>query len=557
MSQAAQFVEKHRATLDKAEAAAFDRGYWSLFPEMPSPRVYGETAKDDGEAAFKGYMNGHFDLDVPGASGKVGAEHSPFGFDLCITYPKADIDAALKAAEAARAGWRRATALERAAVCVEILERINKRSFEMAFAVMHTTGQAFMMAFQAGGPHAQDRGLEAVTYALMAQKQAPEGEVVWEKPQGKNPPLVMKKNFHIAPRGIAVMIGCATFPTWNGYPGLFASLATGNPVIVKPHPNAILPLALSVKIAREVIAEAGFDPNLVILAADEASAPITKELCQRPEVKIIDFTGSSAFGTWLEENCRQAQVYTEKAGVNFVIIESTDDFKGMIRNLAFTLSLYTGQMCTTTQNIFIPKDGIDTDQGHKSFDEVAGALGQGVAKFLSDPERAVEVLGAVGSPATLERLASAPKSGDVVLESQALKHPYLGNAVVRTPAIVKLDKSMEKTYCEECFGPVSYVIPVDDGMDAIATAKRTVMEHGAITAGLYSTKPEIVEAATEACIDAQVALSINLNGGVFVNQTAAFSDFHATGGNPAANASLTDYAFVANRFRIVGVRVPG
>ena len=44
--------------------------------------------------------------------------------------------------------------------------RLNAMSFEMANAVMHTTGQAFPMAFQAGGPHAQDRGLEAVAYGL-------------------------------------------------------------------------------------------------------------------------------------------------------------------------------------------------------------------------------------------------------------------------------------------------------------------------------------------------------------------------------------------------------
>jgi hypothetical protein len=52
-----------------------------------------------------------------------------------------------------------------------------------------------------------------------------------------------------------------------------------------------------------------------------------------------------------------------------------------------------------------------------------------------------------------------------------------------------------------------------------------------------------------------VALSINLTGGVFVNQSAAFSDFHATGANPAANASYADSAFVANRFRVIQRRV--
>jgi hypothetical protein len=52
-----------------------------------------------------------------------------------------------------------------------------------------------------------------------------------------------------------------------------------------------------------------------------------------------------------------------------------------------------------------------------------------------------------------------------------------------------------------------------------------------------------------------VALSINLTGGVFVNQSAAFSDYHGTGANPAANAALTDAAFVASRFRVVQHRM--
>ncbi|MCA1941309.1 MAG: phenylacetic acid degradation protein PaaN [Caenispirillum bisanense] len=550
----AGLVDKHKPTLEKAAAAAGARGYWSLYPEHL--KAYGETAKDDGEAAFKAHLGKAFDIEVPGASGTVGSEQSPFGVDLGITYPKPDIDAVLKAAQGAMKGWRRASADQRAAVCVEILERLNKKTPEILFAVMHTTGQAFMMAFQAGGPHAQDRGLEAVTYGWMAQTQVPAGEVTWEKPQGKNPPLVMKKRWHVSPRGVAVVVGCATFPTWNGYPGLFASLVTGNPVVVKPHPGAVLPLAITVKVAREVLAEAGFDPNLVTLAADSADAPITKELCTRPEVKIVDFTGSTAFGDWLEQNCRQAQVYTEKAGVNFVVIDSTNDFKGMVRNMAFTLSLYTGQMCTTTQNIFVPKGGIETEDGHKSFDEVAQALAAGVDKFLSDPARAVEVLGAVQNPATAARIDEAKGFGTVLLDSRSIEHPYLTGARVRTPLLLAVDKTAADTYCRECFGPVAFVIACEDTADCLATARRTAMEHGAITAGLYSVKPEVVEDAVDACLDAQVALSVNLTGGVFVNQTAAFSDFHATGGNPAANASLTDLAFVANRFRFVGVREP-
>ena len=42
------FVDAHRETLDRALAAIADRGYWSDYPESPSPRVYGETAAADG-----------------------------------------------------------------------------------------------------------------------------------------------------------------------------------------------------------------------------------------------------------------------------------------------------------------------------------------------------------------------------------------------------------------------------------------------------------------------------------------------------------------------------
>ena len=59
----------------------------------------------------------------------------------------------------------------------------------------------------------------------------------------------------------------------------------------------------------------------------------------------------------------------------------------------------------------------------------------------------------------------------------------------------------------------------------------------------------------DAWTDAGVPVSCNLVGPIFVNQAAAFSDFHVSGANPAGNATLCDAAFVANRFRMVHTRV--
>ncbi|AEY90507.1 dehydrogenase [Streptomyces hygroscopicus subsp. jinggangensis 5008] len=554
---ASELIENHRPTLDQALEAIRTRAYWSPHPEHP--KAYGESGSLDaaaGKAAFDAVLGTRLDLGQPGTDDWVGGEVSPYGIDLGVTYPHADVDVLLPAMRAGQRAWRDAGPEVRAVVCLEILKRISDRTHEFAHAVMHTSGQAFMMAFQAGGPHAQDRGLEAVAYAYAEQVRTPES-AEWTKPQGKRDPLVLTKRFTAVPRGIGLVIGCNTFPTWNGYPGLFASLATGNAVLVKPHPRAVLPLALTVQVAREVLAGAGFDPNLVALAAERPGEGIAKTLATRPEIKIIDYTGSTSFGDWLEANARQAQVYTEKAGVNTVLVHSTDDYKGMLSNLAFSLSLYSGQMCTTPQNLLIPRDGITTDQGPKTFDEVTADLARAVDGLLGDDARANALLGAIVNPDVKARLEAAAGLGEVALASREVTNPEFPGAVVRTPVIVKLDGAKpddEAAYMSECFGPVSFAVAVDSVTDAVELLRRTVREKGAMTVGAYTTDTETERAVEEVCLEEAAQLSLNLTGGVYVNQTAAFSDFHGSGGNPAANAALTDGAFVANRFRVVEVR---
>lgn len=544
---------RHGDTLDRALHAIAERTYWSAYPESPSPRVYGEHAAAQGRAAFEAYLGADFPLDGAGAGEPVATEASPFGVPLGVRYPRADPDRIIAAATAALPGWRDAGPATRAGVCLEILARLHGHVFELANAVQFTTGQAFVMAFQAGGAHALDRALEAVAYAYSEQTRHP-ASAAWEKPAGKGEPLRMVKTFRVVPRGVALVVGCTTFPTWNSYPGLFASLATGNPVVVKPHPRAVLPLAITVRYAREVLAEAGFSPDLVQLAAEAPGEALASTLATRPEVRIVDFTGSTEYGDWLEANARQAVVYTEKAGVNTVMVDGTDDFAGMCRNIGFSLTLYSGQMCTTPQNVLVPAGGIDTDLGHKTFAEVAEGIAGAVGKLTADPARAVELTGAIVNDGVLERLAMAGAAGEVVLESRTVAHPEYRDAVVRTPLIVRLGADAAQTYGREWFGPISFLIATDSTAHSLEIFRGTAGERGALTASVYATDPKVLDAAEEAAMDGGVHLSCNLTGGVFVNQSAAFSDFHASGANPAANAALTDGAYVAARFRIVQSR---
>jgi phenylacetic acid degradation protein paaN len=547
--------EKHQDTLQQALAASRGRGHWSAYSE--NPKTYGENAVDEGRQAFSAYFDAQFYLDQPGVMGRVNAEASPYGLTLDISYPQCSPDALIAAAKNATTSWIRAGADVRAGVCAEILERLNAHTMEIAHAVMHTTGQSFMMAFQSGGPHAQDRGLEAVAMAWGEMKNVPES-ARWEKPQGAQPPLVIDKHYTIVPRGVALLIACATSPTWHAYPALFASLVTGNPVIVKPHPSAILPLAITVAMARHTLKEAGFDPNLVCLLTDDPSALIAKDVAVRPEIRVIDYTGGSEFGEWLQDNARQAVVFAEKACVNCVVIESTDDYKGMLRNLAVTLSLYSGQTSMAPQTILVSSEGVSTPTGRVEADQVGRDLSLAISTLLADNARAVEVLGAIQSPATLARIDAmrefGEESGQILRDSAAMEHPHWPEARIRTPMLLRVEVSDRRVYMEECFGPISFIVETATASESISVAERILREKGGVTLAVYSTNPVIQQLAEDAALRAGVSLSFNLTGSLFLTQSAAFSDFHGTGANPAASACLVDAAFVASRFSIVQTR---
>jgi phenylacetic acid degradation protein paaN len=553
LAHGADLFERHRETLDGARAAIRSRAYYSAYPESASGKVYGETAAAEGKAAFDARLGRPFALDQPATGETVAPERSPYGLALGVAYPLADVDALVAAAVSAGERWGRVPIGERVGVALEALARINRRSFEMAHAVMHTTGQSFLMGFQAGGPHAQDRALEAIAYAYDEMSRVPE-RVIWEKP-GKPEPLRIEKTYRVVPRGVDLTIGCSTFPTWNAYPGMFASLVTGNAVIVKPHPQAVLPLAITVEVLQSVLREGGYDPQVVTLAVDTPDRPLAKVLAQRPEIALIDYTGSTAFGDWLEQNSN-ALVYTEKAGVNSVVIDSTADLDGMARNLAMSLSLYSGQMCTTPQNLFVPRDGILAGGTRVAFDDVVGAIVKAMDALLGDPSRAAGVLGAIATDATLRRVDEENAKPGVVRSSTVVANPEFPDARVRSPLIAVVDAADRERFEREAFGPIAFVIRTADTDESLRLATGEARHSGAITAIVHTTDPAVLQQAQRWASDGKVNLAVNLTGTLLVNQSAAFSDFHVSGGNPAGNASLTDAAFVANRFRIIETRTP-
>ncbi len=548
--------EKHQPSILKAIEALHARTFYAAFPENPSPATYGETADADGQAKFKAMLGKKFEeLKQTNPVAWAGQEESPYLQEpLNVTYPTFSAATLIDHSKKAFHQWRKVSAKDRAGILMESLDRVKGRFFEIAYATMHTTGQGYMMSFQASGPHAADRALEAIAAGYEELNRFPE-KVLWDKPMGKFN-LQLNKEWRAVPKGISLVIGCSTFPTWNSVTGIYGSLITGNSVLVKPHPGAILPIAIVVAEIQKVLVENNLDPNICQLAVDTYDKMITKELAEHADVKIIDYTGNSAFGNYLEALPGKT-VFTEKTGVNSVILDSTDDVDKTAANLAFSVNLYSGQMCTAPQNFYIPADGINTPAGKVTFDQFAEKFVANINGLVDNPKAGPFVLGAVQNKKTSERVVEAENlPGKVWLKSRSFENPMFKKARVATPVVVEVDASKKEVYSKEMFGPIAFLIKTNNTDHSIALAQEMAMQHGAISCGAYTTDASVKEKIADEMSLAATPVSFNLTGGIYMNQNAAFSDFHVTGGNPSGNASFTNPEYVTKRFTWVGHREP-
>lgn len=541
---------KHLERLERAIQALSERTFYAPYPE--NPKAYDAEADAKGKEAFQKAMSNPFQgIEDAGNTGYIGEEVSPYMMvGLGVQYPQFSVDTLIQRSKSAHSEWKRQSVADRADKLIDMLDAVSTRFFELGYATMHTTGQSFVMSFQASGPHANDRAMESIALGYQELTRYA-NNVDWVKPMGKFD-LSIKKNFKPISKGIGLVIGCSTFPTWNTVPGVFANLIAGNTVIIKPHPKSIMPIAIVVAEMQKVLKANGLSPYTVQLAVDTTSNPMTKELAENKEVKLIDYTGGTAFGDYVE-SLDGKTVFTEKAGVNSVILESIQDPKAVFGNLAFSFSLYSGQMCTAPQNVFVPAEGIKTKEGHLTYDEVVQGLSAAVKGLAENPKMGAFVMGAVQNDTTKQRVnATLSDVGSTSIDAK-VSHPEFPDARLQTPTVVAADES-DNTWKEECFGPIVFVVKTNNSANALNQAAHMAETKGAITCLCFSSDESYRNEVEETMNSVFTPVSFNFMGAAFVNQHAAFSDFHVSGGNPSGNATFTDALYVNRRFAWVGNR---
>ena len=190
-----------------------------------------------------------------------------------------------------------------------------------------------------------------------------------------------------------------------------------------------------------------------------------------------------------------------------------------------------------------------------TFEEFAQKLTDNINGLVDNPKAGPFVLGAIQNKKTSDRIREAENiPGKVWLKSREIENPLFKNARVATPVVVEVEASKKNLFSQELFGPIALLIRTRDTDESIGIAKDMAIHHGAISCGAYVTDPAVKEKIADEMALAATPVSFNLTGGIYMNQNAAFSDFHVTGGNPAGNASFTNPEYVTKRFTWVGHR---
>ena len=178
---------------------------------------------------------------------------------------------------------------------------------------------------------------------------------------------------------------------------------------------------------------------------------ITKELAgMRLWNSLIDFTGNSAFGSYLEALSWQNCIH-RKTGVNSVILDSVEDADKAAANLASPL-IYTADKCVPApQNFYIPESGIQTSSGKVGrLMSLLEKLTAQINGLIDNPEsyRLCWARFKTKTERTYSRGGIAPRKK--FTESREFTNPCLRNTRVVTP-LFEVDASKKKSSAKELF----------------------------------------------------------------------------------------------------------
>jgi succinate-semialdehyde dehydrogenase/glutarate-semialdehyde dehydrogenase len=469
--------------------------------------------KDPGLLRQQAYLNGEWsDAD----NGATLAVSNPATGEQIGTVPlmgAAETRRAIEAASAAWPGWRKKSAKERAA----ILRKWNDLILENADDL------ALLMTAEQGKPLAESKG--EVTYGASfiewfgEEAKRIAGETLASPWQDRR--LLVTKE----PIGV-----CAAITPWNFPIAMITrkvgpALAAGCPMVLKPAeatPFSALALA--------VLAERAGVPAGVFSVVTGKPQEIGAEMTSNPTVRKLTFTGSTAVGRLLMQQCAPTikKLSLELGGNAPFIVFDDADLDAAVEGAIASKYRNAGQTCVCANRIYV-QDGV--------YDKFADKLVAAVRKLkVGNGAEAGVTQGPLIDDKAVKKVEqhvadAVSKGGRLLLGGQrhALGHSFFEPTVIADASADMLVAG------EETFGPLAPLFRFRTDEEAIALANNT--EFG-LAAYFYSRDVGRIWRVAEGLESGMVGV----NTGLISNEIAPFGGVKQSGlGREGSHHGLDDY----------------
>ena len=361
----------------------------------------------------------------------------------------ADVEEAVEAASGALSATQSLSAADRAAALLGVSNSIANRADEFARVITAESGKPLMWS------------RVEVTRAVSTFRWAAEETRRWSgnlqrldtDPAAAGRTAIVRR----FPFGAVLGIAPFNFPLNLVAHKVAPALAVGAPIIVKPAPAT----PLTALLLGEVLSETDLPPgSFSVLPLDNAR---TEELVSDPRLPIVSFTGSERVGYAIQAAVPRKHVTLELGGNAAAAVladwSSDEDLAWAAKRIATFGSYQAGQSCISVQRVLVD-ESIYEDFTPLLVEEMQ-------ALKTGSPWDETTVVGPLINDAAAERVESWV--GEAVSEGATLLTGGIREGAAITPTLLGNVADSSKVACEEIFGPVMTISPVN-GTEAIFDA---------------------------------------------------------------------------------------
>jgi betaine-aldehyde dehydrogenase len=379
-------------------------------------------------------------------------------FEQVLDGSSEDVDAAVAVANKAFNAWSRMSALSRCELLHEAADRLKARTEEIAR----------LLTMEGGKPlkeNIDEVGWCAACFHYYAE--------IGRNSRGRVIPSVEPTQLSLVlkePYGVAVCIVPYNYPlllmAWKVAP----ALAAGNTVIIKP--SNITPLStLALNECFDAL------PQGVVNIVTGSGKEVGAALVAHTGTHVVAFTGSTQTGREIARLCADSfkKVTLELGGKDPFVVCEDSDVTVAARAAAWAAFLNAGQVCTSTERIFVHRS--IADRFLETLVNFTGSLKLGPGL---DPNTDVGPMARDHYRRKAEEhVEEARMQGAVVLAGGRRPAGFKKGYYYEPTVLINVNPSM-RIMNEETFGPVAPVMIYDDFDEAVRWAQETPYGLGAV-----------------------------------------------------------------------------